>query len=520
MNHIAPHLTPDRPHLITLGGGKGGVGRSTLCAEVARSLARQGARVLCLDASWSCPSLYTFLHAEEPATLSPQTPTVGEPRAHIASFIQETGVKSVWLISLASARRFPYMRPNLQAELIIAQLHQLDFDLILIDLPPELDPLSVALFTLSDIPLLVCSPEPTAIRITTQFLRAALQHALGYHPDAAPCEEPLLKLLYQLPLRLDRDQLLSAADALGIGGLVDDTLQRFEVYLLVNLVREGAERDLGHMLSHAMHDELGIFPRFITSIDHEDRRWFYNRRVAAGPSSRGEEALSNDIERLVRHLNQIDALDQRLPRPLPTDPDAHPALRLGLAMDTSANQLRQHCRRLWEGYRRESTASFVFSHPERRAQMADAIEQLYKRSLSLPGEATSTTEPPPSSASRELLEEDGELARELGEAHPTPAPPPAPPSAKPSVAPERAPGRIVERLRRQHNLSLQDLSQRAHIGIKYLAAIEDTDLEVLPRAVYLRGYLREIARVFGVDSAQLIDEYFRLLEELTSAPLT
>ena len=80
--------------------------------------------------------------------------------------------------------------------------------------------------------------------------------------------------------------------------------------------------------------------------------------------------------------------------------------------------------------------------------------------------------------------------------------------------PHDGPGRLVERLRRQQGISLGDLSQRTHIGLKYLAAIEDADLEILPRSVYLRGYLREIARVFSVDPDHLVLEYFRLLDIL------
>lgn len=62
-------------------------------------------------------------------------------------------------------------------------------------------------------------------------------------------------------------------------------------------------------------------------------------------------------------------------------------------------------------------------------------------------------------------------------------------------------------------MTLQELSLRSHIGLKYLAAIESGDLNVLPRQVYLRGYLREISRVFGVEPDELIDQYFRFLDE-------
>lgn len=525
MNNIGPTQHPDRPRVVVFGGGKGGTGRSTMCAEIARSLARQGQRVLCIDASWSCPTLNVFLNAPEPPSLDePQIPLFGEDDAHIADFIFETGLKNIWLASLSPARRYPFVRPRFQADALIANAHELDFDWVLIDLAPGLDPFGVGLFTLSDIPMLVCSPEPAAVRMATQFLRSVIFQALGYHPHSAALREDLLDLLYDQPLMLNRRSLLSMAQGHPeLTRVIEETLRDLEVYLIVNLVREGAERDLGFVLSHAWYKEFGVFPRFLTPVDYEDRRWFYNRRTAGLTSTRGDEALSNDIEQLVRHLTQIELIDQRFPRPIPEDEDAPAALILGMSADTSPNLVRQHCRRLWEGYRREATVALAFSDPERRAAMAERIELLYKRSLTLPGEhqapepsslhashheATSTP-PPTQPLTREHLREAHPSAPPSASAPPrdeAPTPPPA------TIMPERSPGRLVERLRQQHGISLQELSQRSHIGLKYLAAIEDADLEILPRSVYLRGYLREIARIFGVDPDHLVNEYFRMLD--------
>lgn len=540
MNLIAPHYYPERPTTIVFGGGKGGAGRSTICAEVARSMARQGQRVLCIDASWSCSTLHTLLLTKELNTSQEELPVnaLEEPEAHLADYIQDTGYKNIWLIALAAGRLHPFKRPELNAGALIAQLHELNFDHILIDLPPELDPLAIDLFTQADIPILVCSPEPSTIRMTTQFLRATMLQAIMHHPEAHLAQRQLEHFMDALPLDLDRPLLYEAAEHFGILALVHEAMMALEVYLVVNLVREGSERDLGYVLSHAWHEELGVFPRFLTSVDHEDRRWFYNRRAASMTSTRGDEALSNDIERLVRHLYTIDAFDQRYPRPINQDEDAHPALTLGLNPETNANQIRQHCRRLWEGYRRQSAVNLVFAEPDKRAQIADELELLYRRSLTLPGESHTPTAPPelplaaqnhgprqgpPSNLSALMAAGDAlqdpedpsystwppgaELPLEIQEL----ATPTAPTISKPAPDDEQAPGRIIERLRRQHQLSLQDLSQRTHIGLKYLHAIEQTDLEILPRSVYLRGYLREIARAFGVDSTELIEDYFKRL---------
>lgn len=559
MNRIGPKLHSDRPKVVAFGGGKGGTGRSTMCAEVARSIARQNQRVLCLDASWSCPTLNVLLHAEEPRFdfhAEPLQP-IGEEGSHVADFIVPTGSKNIWLANIGAARHFPFVRPRLGADAILAQLHELDFDWILIDLSPGLDPLDVGLFTLSDIPILVCSPEPASVRMATQYLRSAFYQAIGYHPEAPQARDEVLEMLYEQPLDMNLDSLIaSARDSEDARHVVLDTGRRFETYLVVNLVREGSERDLGHVLCHAWHQELNIFPRVLTAVDYEDRRWFYNRRTTGLGPGRGDEALSKDTETLAKGLLDISLVDARYPRPVPRNSDAHPALQLGISPETARNEIRQHCRRLWEGYRREESISLVFSDPSDRKRIADELETLYRQVLTMSSDTFSPEQV--KSARRDAAHlkpsEEAAAKRDKGRRRHSAPPPmqatkrepserepvdeaPSPKEAAPENAPDEprqadaaeadgsptqldklrartdSPGEIVASLRRQADLSLQELSLRTHIGIKYLAAIEDADLEVLPRPVYLRGYLREIARIFDVEAQPLIDEYFRFLEE-------
>jgi flagellar biosynthesis protein FlhG len=573
LNRIGPKLHSDRPKVVAFGGGKGGTGRSTLCAEVARSMARQNQRVLCIDASWSCPTLNVLLHAEEPRYDFPNEPfpPIGEEGSHVADFIVETGSKNIWLANIGAARHFPFVRPRLGADAILAQLHELEFDWVLLDLSPGLDPLDVGLLTLSDIPILVCSPEPASVRMSTQYLRSAFYQAIGYHPGASEARDDVLEMLYEQPLNMNLDSLIaSARDSKQARHVVVDTSRRFETYLVVNLVREGSERDLGYVLCHAWHQELNIFPRVLASVDYEDRRWFYNRRTTGLGPGRGDEALSKDTEALAKNLLEISLVDARFPRPVPRDTDAHPALQIGISPDTGRNEIRQQCRRLWEGYRREESISLVFSDADDRKDIADELETLYRQVLTMSSDTFSpeqvqnaTRDRPrrkPASARPPATQNRGESAQNANKLEGgSPAPPkesqpertrqtqaqaqepdgPADEQAQPSSKPEAvdheddestseptegsrldqlrartdSPGEIVASLRRSAGLSLQDLSKRTHIGIKYLAAIEDADLEVLPRPVYLRGYLREVARIFDVEAQPLIDEYFRFLEE-------
>lgn len=533
MNQVEERWDGESPRIVTFGGGKGGSGRSTLCSEIARSLGRQGHRVLCVDAHAHAPTLNVFLHAPEPPA-QPQHPCLGEEQAHIADFIQETGHRQVWLASVASARRYPFVRLGPLADDLIWQLRQLDFDWIFIDLEPGQDPMTLDLFLRADLPIIAGTPEPATVRASTQFLRATIFRALQRRADAHPERDRLLGLLYAQPMLLGAETLraMGRRDAI-MRELVEDILDHLEIYLIINLVREGAERDLGHVLAHAWHEALGVYPRFLTSVNYEDRRWFYNRRTAGLHTSRGDEALSMDIEKIARNLTEIDDVDARAPRPVPRDGSGHPAERLGLSPRTSGSHLRQHCRRLWEGYRREATVALVFDDPEDRQRMAERLEVIYRKHLTTSSSApgvdppglSSLSEPSLATISSDEIARSGPGARITGRHHDVsveatrtgPASDDAPFDEGDTPAPfhvrsDQSAGRIITRLRQRHNLSLYELSQRSHIGIKYLTALEDANLEILPRPVYIRGYLREIARIFGVDSDQLIEEYFRLMD--------
>jgi flagellar biosynthesis protein FlhG len=600
VNRIGPKLDANRPQVVAFGGGKGGVGRSTLCAEVARSLARREERILCVDAAWAAPSLHTLMNACEPPSVSHagQSVPLGQQGSHIADFIEETETDNVWLTSLAAAREFPYLRPDLSAYGLIDQLHTLDFDWVFLDLSPGLDPFEVGLFALSDLPILVGAPEPGAVRVTTQFLRSALLQAVRYHPDATAYREEIQDLLLRQKLDVSLDSLMADIASEPLREIVRESAEHFEPYLVVNLVREGAEQDLGFVISHAWYRAVGIFPRPLTAVDYENRRWFYHRRTTGTNTVRSDEALSRDIETLAQMVLDVSAVDARYPRPIPGGDDIHPALRLGISEDSSRNDVRQHCRRLWEGYKRERAIDAIFEDETTRSAIAEELETLYRKVLTLPNDTfdtadgldqtssgahaglasgsssnsevrsnssthraatapsssgphtpvggESSSEPPSDDEETNDPSPGPEADAESTDTAPSPhagaesseveqsdTSPPTDESNQAAESPsseaseaydadplpdiqtrdDESPGELVEALRRRESMSLQALSRQTHIGIKYLTAIEDGDIDVLPRPVYLRNYLRDIARAFDVDPDGLVHKYVERLDD-------
>lgn len=74
-------------------------------------------------------------------------------------------------------------------------------------------------------------------------------------------------------------------------------------------------------------------------------------------------------------------------------------------------------------------------------------------------------------------------------------------------------GPLLRAVRELRGLSLQDLSDSSRISVRYLEAVEDDDYERLPSATFVRGYVREMARLLELQEDRMVDGYMRRLAD-------
>jgi cytoskeleton protein RodZ len=65
-------------------------------------------------------------------------------------------------------------------------------------------------------------------------------------------------------------------------------------------------------------------------------------------------------------------------------------------------------------------------------------------------------------------------------------------------------GARLKKAREGANFSLQDISDRTKISLRFLAAIENDDFSALPGRVYILGFTRAFARAVGLDEESLV----------------
>jgi len=158
--------------IIAVGGGKGGVGKSLISTNLAVALARQGAKVVMLDADLGAPNLHTMF-----GIMRPQR-TVEDFLAARSSSLDEvalqTPVPGLRLIcgaggALGSANPSAHSKQRL-----LDQLARLPADCLLIDVGAGVDLNTIDFFNAADTRLVVMVPEITSLQNGYAFLKLAL----------------------------------------------------------------------------------------------------------------------------------------------------------------------------------------------------------------------------------------------------------------------------------------------------------------------------------------------------------
>jgi len=70
-------------------------------------------------------------------------------------------------------------------------------------------------------------------------------------------------------------------------------------------------------------------------------------------------------------------------------------------------------------------------------------------------------------------------------------------------------GVLLRAVREKQGQSLHDLADRTRISVRYLEALEQEEVSVLPSTTFVRGYVREVARCLHLDPDALVAGYMQ-----------
>ena len=167
----------EKPIIVPIAGGKGGVGKSFLAANLAVALAEMGHRTVVIDLDLGASNLHSFLG------LPNEHPGIGDflraRTAELSDMLVDTTVPNLSFVPGEGRTPFLANIPHAQKLRLISRIKKLRADYVLLDLAAGTTYNTLDFFRLSPRGLLVTVPEYPAIMNMMTFLKNLLLRLLG-----------------------------------------------------------------------------------------------------------------------------------------------------------------------------------------------------------------------------------------------------------------------------------------------------------------------------------------------------
>lgn len=291
-------------HIISVGGGKGGVGKSFLVANLAVSIARAGHRVVAVDADLEGANLHTCLGTRAPALSLADF--AAQRVDDVGKLVTETSVEGLQLIA-GTHSKLGDPQPNRQRRVRLMQaLRGLDTDYVLLDLGAGSESGVLDYFLVGDEGLVVLAPEPTSVENAYTFLRAAFYRRLRLAMLGQGARELVSRAMdvrnergIRTPLDLLRE--VESIDSEEAKRFVQ-TMRRFRPRIVVNQVRTAEDVRLGFAVCSVCRKHFGFEPEYLGYVNYDEAaRKSVSARTPVVDFESGSDA-SIYLQRIARKL--------------------------------------------------------------------------------------------------------------------------------------------------------------------------------------------------------------------------
>jgi flagellar biosynthesis protein FlhG len=268
--------------VISVGGGKGGVGKTFIAANVAASLARAGHRVVAVDADLEGANLHTCLGAAvPPASLAD---FVAQREEDLSKLVFDTKLANLRLIAGTHSHLGAAQPSHLRRVRLLRALRQLDCDFVVLDLGAGAHASVLDYFLVADDGVVVLTPEPTSVENAYSFLRAAFYRRLrlamighGVRKLVTAAMDQRNERGIRTPIDLLRE--IESLDSQESARFVE-TMREFRPRIVVNGVRNAEDIKLGFAVTSVCRKYFGVAAEYLGYVNHDEevRRSIQARR--------------------------------------------------------------------------------------------------------------------------------------------------------------------------------------------------------------------------------------------------
>jgi flagellar biosynthesis protein FlhG len=259
------------PRLIPFGGGKGGVGKTFVAANLATTLAKAGHRVVAVDGDLEGANLHTALGVARPRNSVAEY--AAEREEDVRKLLEDTPFPNLRLIA-ATRPNLASPQPSHAVRIkFVRALRTLDADFVFLDLGAGADSAVMDYFMVCDDGVVVIAPEPTSVENAYSFMRAAFYRRLKLSMLSADVRKVVAMAMdernergIRTPLDLLRE--VKALDTEEAHRFVD-VMRAFRPRIIVNEVRTAEDIRLGFAVRSVCRKYFAIDADYLGYVNHD-----------------------------------------------------------------------------------------------------------------------------------------------------------------------------------------------------------------------------------------------------------
>ncbi len=260
--------------IITLGGGKGGIGKSIMCTNLAVGMALSGQKVVLMDGDFGASNLHALLGISHPPYGFQDLFT--NSRLDPESLLIETGIDNLKFISSAGDNPGSANIDPERVQTIISFLKQLKAHTVILDLGPGTSFNVLDFFNIHDQCIVMSTPEVTSVMKTFSFVRAALFRKISLHLKDAPELQRLVD--HSHPSQADvetctidilRENIKKVDDSQTEE--VEKIIRSFKPEVIINRVRNKKDLQTGDNLTNLVKKFLDVDLKYLGHVSESDQ---------------------------------------------------------------------------------------------------------------------------------------------------------------------------------------------------------------------------------------------------------
>jgi flagellar biosynthesis protein FlhG len=302
----SPPKGPGAGQVWAVGGGKGGIGKSFLVANLGAVAATLGRRVILIDVDLGAANLHTCLGVR------------GGSRVNLSDYLEDrvadlekaaiqTPIPGLRLILGALGHVGARETTRAQRSELLRAVRALPADLVILDLAAGTERATLDFFLVSDCSFVVTTPEPTAIENAYGFLRASYYRRLGHALSSSSVRDLLRVAMDQRNERgirtpadlLEEIERLDPREGQGFRRV----LEEFRPRLILNQVRSPEEVKMGFSIRSVCRKHFGIDVEYVGYVNFDNAAWrsVKERRplVLAYPQSDGSLYIRRILKKIL-----------------------------------------------------------------------------------------------------------------------------------------------------------------------------------------------------------------------------